>query len=411
MGRFKSWMNRLRESELRTHWRLLAATCTLALATPAPLVIRPFSLYFESWRTEFHWTAAQISVAASIFVWTIALGSPTVGRISDRFPAKNVVRGFGAAYCLSMIAIGRGSGSLALLYFSFFCLGIGGMGISIIIFTRLISQCFRKLLGTALACLMLATAASAMVTPLLVQRIIRGDGWRAGWYYLAAAAFLDFMIVSHWLPQPAPGAASESRSIGAQLFRSSQFRLLSVLGMLLVILAETCSITLAPIVREAGVPAGATGTSLAIFGAGSMLGRLGTGFLLDRRPAIEAVLFCVVSALAGFGLLVFGGGGIAQAGCYFLGQASGSEVDVVPYLIRQRFGKIHFGEVSGYVRAIGWFGGAGAVSLMGFSRDATGSYKLMLVLLIVAVLPTLVLAKIFFRHQLPLGEPVSGSEP
>jgi len=404
-------MKLARESEIRTHWRVLAGVCTLTLAAPIPIVIRPFSLYIEPWRTEFGWTTGQMSLAVSVFVWTLALCAPLLGWLADRYSTKALVRAFGTAYCIGLISVGRNTGNLGLFYVSFFCLGLSGLGISTLVYTKLLSQYFHKSLGAALACLMFATALSAIVTPVLVQRIMRAEGWRACWYCLAAAAFLDFLLMSARLPPPLHMAPSASRSLGAAVLRSREFRLLTGIGVLLAVMADTCSVHLVPLMREAGADAGVAGAGLAILGAGALVGRLGTGFLLDRRPAIEAVILGATSAVLGLVLLVVGGDGPALAGCYLLGQASGCEMDIVPYLIKQYYGAVHFGEVSGAMSAIIWSSAAGAVWLMGLSRDAMGSYKPMLLLLIIAAAPTFALTGMLFRTRPPTKATAPAGEP
>lgn len=138
---------------------------------------------------------------------------------------------------------------------------------------------------------------------------------------------------------------------------------------------QACVVHLAPMLndRNLGTRAAALGSSL--IGAAVMIGRLGTGYLLDRTFAarLASILFAV-SGL-GIALLLLGSRGAAFAGAFLVGLGLGAEVDLIPYLAGRYFGLRDFGKVYSSLFAAFALAGAFGPLMMGASFDRTGSYR------------------------------------
>ena len=137
-----------------------------------------------------------------------------------------------------------------------------------------------------------------------------------------------------------------------------------------------------------------------LMGAGLLIGRVGTGYLLDRffAPYLVAVLFG--GAAVGIGLLWTGAAtAIALAGALLVGLGMGAEVDIIAYLISRYFGLRSFGEI--YGSAFGAFLLAGALGplLMGAGFDLTDSYGAPLAALLTSTLVATVLMTRLGPHQ------------
>jgi MFS family permease len=129
------------------------------------------------------------------------------------------------------------------------------------------------------------------------------------------------------------------------------------------------------------LPTAALGSS--IVGAAILLGRAGTGYLLDRffAPRIAAAFFG--GAALGIAAL-WRGGPLAFAGGFLVGLGLGAEVDLIAYLTSRYFGLRAFAKVYSLILAA--FGLAAALGplLMGARFDRTGSYRDPLITLLVA---------------------------
>jgi len=125
--------------------------------------------------------------------------------------------------------------------------------------------------------------------------------------------------------------------------------------------------------QNLGARTAALGSSL--IGGAVMIGRVGTGCLLDRTfaPRLASILFAV--AASGIALLLLGSGPAVFAGAFLVGLGLGAEVDLIPYLTSRYFGLLDFGKV--YSSAFAAFALAGALGplIMGAGFDRTGSYS------------------------------------
>jgi MFS family permease len=125
--------------------------------------------------------------------------------------------------------------------------------------------------------------------------------------------------------------------------------------------------------RNLGMGAAALGSSL--IGAAVMVGRIGTGYLLDRTFAARLASIVFAMSASGTALLWLGNGASAFAGAFLVGLGLGAEVDLIPYLASRYFGLRDFGKVYSSLFAAFALAGALGPLIMGAGYDRTGSYS------------------------------------
>lgn len=144
-----------------------------------------------------------------------------------------------------------------------------------------------------------------------------------------------------------------------------------------------------PILTDAGTAPLAAASIASLVGIVSIIGRLGTGLLLDRLPAhwVGSAVF-VLPIVACALLFLDGSNPLSQSiAAAIFGLTVGAEVDVIAYLVSRHFGLKDFGVFSGAMigaLALGVaFGPLGA----GAAFDRYGSYEqfLMLTMALMAV--------------------------
>ncbi|MEP1353439.1 MAG: hypothetical protein ABJX32_09580 [Tateyamaria sp.] len=117
---------------------------------------------------------------------------------------------------------------------------------------------------------------------------------------------------------------------------------------------------------------------MAVIGVSVIVGRLVTGFLVDRifAPYVTAFVFTLVA----IELLAFGFGGISLAfvGSMALGFAIGAEVDLIGYYTARYFGLSRYGVLFGLLYSSFSAGCALSPLIAGYIWDKTGSYDLVL---------------------------------
>jgi nitrate/nitrite transporter NarK len=92
---------------------------------------------------------------------------------------------------------------------------------------------------------------------------------------------------------------------------------------------------------------------------------------------------------AAFGVFLLWGGAaglLAMVAAILLGLGNGAEADIMAYQMSRYFGLRAFAEIYSYVLAAYTLGGVVGPLLMGISFDSTGSYRLVLIAFLAAML-------------------------
>jgi cyanate permease len=176
-----------------------------------------------------------------------------------------------------------------------------------------------------------------------------------------------------------PAAPKTGASAGAGL-RSWVFWII-IIVLFCVSLGQNASIAhLAALLTDRGVPAASAALAISVLGGATLLGRILTGWLLDRYFA-PRVAFCLLATSA-LGVFLLSNARTASAGfagAALIGLGMGGEADVTPYLIAKYFGLRSFATLYGFSWTAYAIAGAIGPVIMGKAFDATGSYAVLLV--------------------------------
>jgi MFS family permease len=184
----------------------------------------------------------------------------------------------------------------------------------------------------------------------------------------------------------------------AEARKTLPFWLMAVSFSLLSATIHGCLTHLAPLLTDQGLSPQQAATALMLFSAMGAVGRVTTGYLLDRLPprlvATSYFLAVVLGLLAALGS---SDERLALLFAAMLGVGFGAESDLMPYLTARYFGLKSFGEIYGWIFGAFAFGAVLGPFLMGWIFDTTGSYQLALLILIPAT-------ALGAGLMLPLGE-------
>jgi len=149
-----------------------------------------------------------------------------------------------------------------------------------------------------------------------------------------------------------------------------------------------------------------TFASLAM-GVASLLGRIVTGWLLDRFFAGRVAFALLIAAALGTFVLSWAHSLAAGAlAAMLIGFGMGGEADVTPYLLSRYFGLRSFSTLYGFTWTAYALAGAIGPMIMGRAFDMTGSYESLL-----AVLALLVLGVATLMLWLPAYESPRAASP
>jgi MFS family permease len=399
---------------LSSPWSVLVG-CLLALATSAGAVIAfTLSLFIAPLATEFQWSRMTISLGFAAMTLTLAVTAPFAGRVFDRFGVRKTLLVVIPLFALSIASFSMLPASIPVFVLLFGVAGVLGAFQSPIPYVKVVSEWFDDRRGLALGIMMTGIGLGGLILTQTARLLLEHQGWRPAFMGLGAVIFvIGFTAVLLLVREPqGVRTASGQRASTAHLpgatvseaLRDFRFWAILLFVFCLSMTVNGIAANAAPLLVSKDITASAAGSMLAALALSSLLGRLVTGFLLDRLFAPYVATAICLLALGGMGLLWMGGGTVpALLGLFCVGFTLGAETDAMSYMMSRYFGLRSFGELVGYM--FGAFSLAPAVSmpLLGWSFDATQSYGTALagfaVGVVIAILAIVRLGPYTYRAQ------------
>lgn len=373
------------ESDVRyAGWRVAGAASLGVFVGFASLFVYTFGIFLKPLAEEFGWSRQAVSSAFGVAAMCIAVCSPLLGLALDRFGPVRVIAPCVAVFGLAFAALGAMRGSIWQFYALCAVLGCVGNGTAHMAYSRAVATWFTSRRGLALAVMMCGGAIGALVLPALAQAMVDAIGWRRTY------AFLGLSVLAVGLPnvlslirERSHDAAGRPSSASGATVRSAiatyPFWLLVIVLFISSIAQNGALAHLPALLSDRGVGSSGAAAALSAMGAASLLGRLSTGWFLDRYWA--AYVSCTLLALAALGVLLlasaqtFGQGVVAAS---LIGFGMGGEADVTPYLLARYYGLRSFATLYGWTWTAYAIAGAVGPVLMGRAFDAQGSYSSLL---------------------------------
>jgi predicted MFS family arabinose efflux permease len=364
---------------------LLTACCGVFVSF-ASVVIYTFGVFLKPLTETFGWSRAQVSLAFTCTALTVAVCSPFIGRLLDRFPARRIVIPCTVVYGCTFASLAFLTPHIAHLLVAFVVLGVVGNGTAQLGYARVVSAWFDRSRGRALAAVMAGSGAGSMIFPPLAQALITAYGWRAAYAILGAGILaIAVPLASLFLFEPEserPAASVQAprrkESLASALL---SFPFVGVSAALLLFSFATNGLYAhwAPLLTDRGVGAEAAATVLSVAGFAALVSKLSTGYLLDRFRAGRAVAVLLACCAGGFAFVITGHTiSIAFCAAILVGAGMGAESDAVPFLLTRYFGLSRFSELYGYTWCVYAVAGALGPLVMGQFFDRTGSYQTVL---------------------------------
>lgn len=379
--------------EFARHWPMVLAAAvgfsfTSVMTAAAGLFIGPIT-------KEFGWSVTLASSGVSITALLTFFLSPLFGMFIDRWGVRRLALP-GLVLMIAVIA------SLSLLtgavweWFAIWTLYAGAaLMTKSTVWTASVNSTFAAGRGLALGLVLSGSAVAQAITPALTEWLIRTQGWRlafvwlaAGWGTLAALLCLLWLRDGYELSRKA--AASKEASSGplldvpgltvAEALRSPTIWRIAISTFLVM------TVTIALVVHQFRIltATGMSGQTAAFYaipaGLAGIAGKLITGWLLDRYPARwVGGLTIGVTALT-FAILL-----MAQPPVWLIvvalminGYAGGTKLQLVGYVTAAYTGMRQFGAIFGLLASLIAAGSGLGPVLGGWIFDTFHSYTPML---------------------------------
>jgi MFS family permease len=399
-------------------WRIAFASSAGVFVGFASLLVYTFGIFLKPVAAEFGWSREAISAAFGIAALAVAACSPPLGWLLDRFPARRIILPCFAVFGAAFVSLALLTHHLWHLYAIFLVLGIVGNGTAHLSYTRALSTWFLARRGAAFAVLMTGGALGAMILPLVAEALIDVAGWRAACTMLGGMALAVGLPVATWVRErPQSTRVAPIAATGASAADGLRSRIFWIIVTVLFFssISQNGSIThLAALLTDRGIPPARAALAMSALGGATLIGRLLTGWLLDRYFG-PRVSFCLMS-LAALGVFLLSGARsfiTGALGAALIGLGMGGEADITPYLLSRYFGLRSFSTLYGFTWTAYAIAGAIGPVIMGKAFDATGSYHALLFRLALATLAAASLMLLLPRYHALSGgdEPVAAPLP
>ena len=378
-------------------WRVVTAAYFGVMVGFGSLLVFTFGIFLKPLSAEFGWSREAISAAFGFAALTVAVCSPPLGHLLDRFGPRKIVLPCMAVFGLAFASLSRLTPSLPHLYATFILIGIVGNGTTQMGYSRAVSTWFDRRRGLALSLVMAGVGTGAMVFPPLAQALISNYGWRGAYTTLGGLVLLFGIPLTALFVREKPCEhATEQHTLHgvtvANGLRSRAFWII-VATLFLGSMSVNGAIThLSPLLTDRGVSTDVAALAASTLGLASFCGRLLTGYLLDRFFAPRVGLCLLMGTAAGILLLASARSApLGLAAAALIGFGLGGEADVTPYLLTRYFGLRSFSTLYGFTWTAYAIAGAIGPVVMGRAFDATGSYSALLTVLAAATLLSAVL--------------------
>ena len=372
-----------KNEESTTHypgWSVATAAFAGVMTSFSPIVPYTFSLFLNPLHTAFGWKREALDGTFAIAAITVALVSPFIGMLLDRFPPRRIILPCILVFALALASLSRLSGSISHFYFTFFMLGLVANGTAQFAYTRTILTWFQKRRGLALALILTGSGVGSILIPPATQWMIAHHGWRSAYLMLGGIALLGLPLTA-LLVRNRPAAIllkDEPAVSGVSVkgaFTSTAFWVLCGITVLSAFSENGLVTNLAAILTDHGVTPQSAALALSVRGGAGILGRLGVGFLIDRFSPQRIQTMILILAAFGTLILAFAvSPAVSLLGAALLGVGLGSEADVLPYLLAHYVGRRNFSVLYGLTWTAYAIGGATGPMFVGHMYDVTGAY-------------------------------------
>lgn len=407
----------------RNPWWVVVGTVAGLCVCNGPVLAFTFGVFLKPIMADMGWQRGTASFALAFGELFGAVTVPVLGLMMDRWSIRRValpgIVAFGA--CLGLLGLTPHSLPIFVIFFAM--ASIAGAVQTPLGYTKAIAAWFDRRRGLALGIALAGVGVGGIFVPQIAQALIANFGWRSAYACLGVLVLVIALpAVGLWIREPRPGEGEHRRtatggfagaSVG-EAVRTGRFWLMAGAFFLVAMALLGSSAHVVPLLTDRGLsPAAATAT-FGLFGLATLIGRVATGYLVDRifAPYIVAVFW--LAPVAGFAALISGTGVLPALGVFLIGLALGSEVDMLAFLNSRYFGQRAFGQLYGYFFMSFALGGACGRFLGGYLFDVAGSYGPALIGAGVALVAAVVLLTRLGAYVYPVEhaiEPLLAPEP
>jgi MFS family permease len=369
-------------------WVVFASICGLVVGSGA-INIFAFGVFLKPVTEDLGISRGLLSSAVGINGLLNALACPVMGWLIDRYGTRRVMIPGILVFAAAVACYGLMQAEPTYLIFLIFGFTgfIGGVQTPVP-YAATVSQWFDRNRGLALGIATGGVGLGVALVPQIVAVLIAKYGWRVAYFDLAI-----LVIVLAWIPvaifirePPELAAAAKSKHTATltevlpgiearAAFKTWRFWSLTIAFFLAVMAINGTLTHIVALLTDRGFPLQVATGALSAAGLAIILGRILSGWCLDRYwgPYVAMVFFAI--PMVGIALLGSGASGIVPLiGAVLCGMGIGAEIDLMAFFLSRYFGLKAYGKIYGIMFAIFNLGTGLGPALSGRSFDMYHSY-------------------------------------
>jgi MFS family permease len=366
----------------------VVAACFVALLVgPLSIGIQTVGMFVKPVSAAFGWHRAAFFLGPSVGAVIGALTTPFVGAAADRWGVRRVLAVGVVFYGGAFAALGAMTGALP-LYLGLCCLAaIAGQVQSPPLYSKIVAGWFDRRRGLMISLALCGLGVGGIFVPPLARFVMDHFGWR--WTYAALGGLIVMVALPPILllvreraatdPEPISGhtpMADPSSLSLAQAARTRPYWTLVGFYAFASFAMTGIVSNLVPMLVEGHVSMRVAVGAMSVLALSQTLGRICSGYLLDRfpRPQISLVWF-IGSTMGLVALLVARSPTTAVFAAAMLGLAWGAEGETSGYYVSRYFGVRYLATIAGSLFAAIALAAAASQMVTASLYDRFGGYQ------------------------------------
>src|SRR6266446_13193 len=157
-------------------------SCAIGLMfSISPTFFATISVFIKPIAADFGWGRTQISAAISISTLGLAICSPLLGPLIDRYGPRRVILVSTTLFAVSLASLSALKESYVVFLAIAAAIGITGAGSNAFVYLSILPNWFNKRYGLSLGVAMLGVGVGQLAGPLYANAFIAEYGWRTAY--------------------------------------------------------------------------------------------------------------------------------------------------------------------------------------------------------------------------------------
>lgn len=405
------------ERTFQNRWWVVFGSMVSGIVGAGTIMVYATGVFLKPVSDELHVGRGVFSSATSLAIIVMSLSTPVLGRLIDRYGMQAVMLPAIALFALSTAGLSLLTASVGVLMLLFAIQGLFSCVQTPTGYSKMITARFDDRRGLALGFALAGQGVGTILVPQYASFLLQHYGWRTGYIGMGAAIFiLAFIPVAMFYAEPEEmkrdrerlktgGAADNLALPGINLseaLRNPKYWMLTGSIFLALTVTSGSLAHIVPMLTDRGISVNAAVAALSISGLAMTVGRLISGYLMDRIFAVYIAIFFLVIPMIGLGLLICGAPEFwSIVAVVFMGLLIGAEFDLMAFIVSRYFGIRAFGALYGFMLMFVELANAAGMLLMGWCFQLKHSYVPMLCIFEVFLATALVLISQMGPYRYP----------